>query len=76
MPETFESRERVVRLETQMENLTSELSDVKDAVKELTTALHELKGAFRGAMWLGGVIAAGMGAVAWMATWLYDKFGG
>ena len=75
-PDAFADRERLVRLEVQMESLTDELSETKEAVMELTTALHELKGAFRGAMWVGGLIASAVAAVTWAASWAFDRVWG
>lgn len=76
MPDSHESRERLTRLEVQMENLTDQLEKAVTTIEKLTATLNELRGAFRGAMWLGGMITAALGSVAWAATWIYDKLGG
>lgn len=68
--------ERIARLEVQMGGLTEELAEAKVAIKELTAALHELKGAFRGAFWLGSIITSAVVGVGTVLMWLYDKLGG
>jgi hypothetical protein len=70
------SGERIARLEVQMTGLTNELAEAKDAIKELTAALHEVKGAFRGAFWLGTIITSAMAGLATCGMWIYDRIGG
>jgi hypothetical protein len=77
MPDTAENRERLARLETQMENLTEELKEARDAIKELTAALNQMQGGIRWSMAFGGFITAAVMALAgagWAVfTWLSGR---
>ncbi|MBX9583667.1 MAG: hypothetical protein K2X87_25475 [Gemmataceae bacterium] len=79
MPHTKEGYERVARLEVQMENLTKELEEAKDAIKELTTALNQVRGGLKLAIAFGSFCTAAIAAIGcglWtVGTWLYDKLG-
>ena len=75
MPPANDPRERLTALEINMKYLTNEMAETKDAIKELTEALHQMRGGTRLFM-LCLAVAATLCTTVWtVGTWVYDHLG-
>ena len=57
-------------LQTDMDKMTKDMEEIKDAIREISKTLSEAKGGWKLLLVVGGIGAS----VATFATWLIDTF--
>lgn len=64
----IEERDRLVRLEVEMENIAADVKEIKQAVKNLSDTAMMGKGALLMAIRTGAIVAAIISGFAWLAA--------
>lgn len=71
MPMEANERDRLVRLEVEVDNIANDVREIKEAVKALRDAAMMGKGALLMAIRTGAVVAAILSGFAWLASKLW-----
>lgn len=64
----IEERDRLVRLEVEMENIAADVKEIKQAVKNLSDTAMMGKGALLMAIRTGAIVTAIISGFAWLAA--------